>query len=185
MIRLARTVIDTPVGRLQALASDDGLCALEFVEPDRESRLAARLQRWFAPYEIHDQSLPVIDRARDWLEAYFAGTYGAAVPLEMRGAPFERRVWAELQAIPPGTTATYGDIAKRIGSPGAARAVGMANGANTLAIIVPCHRVVGARGALTGYGGGLTRKAWLLGHEAAMVQAPSAAGQGRLVWSDA
>lgn len=183
MLKLARAIIDTPVGPMQALASDRGLCALEFAEPARESRLGARLQRWFAPFEIDDATHPVIDRARDWLAAYFAGTSAGAVPLEMRGAPFELRVWAALQTIPTGTTASYGDIAKRIGSPGAARAVGAATGANAIAIVVPCHRVIGAGGTLTGYGGGLARKAWLLRHEAGTLQGLSAAGPGLLAWS--
>ena len=83
----------------------------------------------------------------------------------MRGAPFEVRVWTALREIPPGTTTTYGTIAKRVQSPDASRAVGMANGANPIAIIVPCHRVIGSNGTLTGYGGGLDKKTWLLEHE--------------------
>ena len=83
----------------------------------------------------------------------------------MRGAPFELRVWAALRLIPPGQTVSYGEIARQIGAPGSSRAVGMANGANPIAIIVPCHRVIGSNGTLTGYGGGLDRKAWLLNHE--------------------
>ena len=83
----------------------------------------------------------------------------------MRGAPFEKQVWAALRAIPPGETTSYGAIAKSLGSAGASRAVGAANGANPIAIIVPCHRVIGASGDLTGYGGGLERKTWLLTHE--------------------
>ncbi len=85
----------------------------------------------------------------------------------MRGAPFEVRVWTALREIPPGTTTTYGTIAKRVQSPDASRAVGMANGANPIAIIVPCHRVIGSNGTLTGYGGGLEKKTWLLEHERA------------------
>ena len=88
-----------------------------------------------------------------------------ALPLDMRGAPFELRVWDALRTIPPGTTTTYGAIARTLRSPDASRAVGMANGANPIAIIVPCHRVIGANGTLTGYGGGLDKKTWLLEHE--------------------
>ena len=83
----------------------------------------------------------------------------------MRGAPFEKRVWIALQAIPPGQTTSYGAIANALGSAGASRAVGAANGANPIAIIVPCHRVIGSSGSLTGYGGGLDRKTWLIDHE--------------------
>ena len=85
----------------------------------------------------------------------------------MRGAAFELKVWVALRQIPRGQRASYGDIARQLGAPGASRAVGMANGANPIAIIVPCHRVIGSNGTLTGYGGGLDRKAWLLDHETA------------------
>jgi methylated-DNA-[protein]-cysteine S-methyltransferase len=85
--------------------------------------------------------------------------------LDMRGAPFELRVWEALRKIPAGCTSTYGAIAKQLGSAGASRAVGLANGANPIAIIVPCHRVIGSNGTLTGYGGGLDRKQWLIDHE--------------------
>ena len=108
-----------------------------------------------------------IARARAWLRAYFAGERAdiGAVPLDMRGADFEKRVWRALTQIPPGETTSYGAIANALGSAGASRAVGAANGANPIAIIVPCHRVIGASGNLTGYGGGLDRKTWLLNHE--------------------
>jgi len=151
-----------------ALASDEGLCALEFAGPrQRLTRLDARLQRWFPPHEIVDRDVPVIARAREWLTAYFAGSRADAdaIALDMRGAEFERRVWKALRTIPPGEVTSYGAIAKALGAAGAARAVGAANGANPIAIIVPCHRVIGASGALTGYGGGLERKTWLLDHE--------------------
>jgi methylated-DNA-[protein]-cysteine S-methyltransferase len=104
--------------------------------------------------------------ARDQLEAYFAGTRQAFdLVVAGAGTPFQRRVWAELCRIPFGSTITYGELARRIGQPTASRAVGLANGQNRLAIVVPCHRVVGAGGALTGYAGGIERKRWLLDHE--------------------
>jgi methylated-DNA-[protein]-cysteine S-methyltransferase len=165
---LSRSVIPTPLGEMLALASDAGLCALEFTGPrKRLPRLEARLSRWFPPHEIVDRDAPVISRTRKWLSAYFAGTSAAAtdIPLDMRGADFEQRVWTALRAIPPGQTTSYGAIAKRLGDAGASRAVGAANGANPVAIIVPCHRVIGSTGSLTGYGGGLERKKWLLDHE--------------------
>jgi methylated-DNA-[protein]-cysteine S-methyltransferase len=87
------------------------------------------------------------------------------LPLRMQGTDFQRRVWRELTAIPYGETWSYGQLAKRIGSPNASRAVGLANGRNPIAVIVPCHRVIGADGSLTGFGGGLPRKQWLLTHE--------------------
>jgi methylated-DNA-[protein]-cysteine S-methyltransferase len=173
-MRLFRTLIATPLGDMLALASDDGLCALEFTTvkgrasgEERLSRLNTRLARWFPPHEIVDGETPTIARTRGWLTAYFDGTAATLddLPLDMRGAPFERRVWLALQAIPPGQTTSYGAIAHALGSAGASRAVGAANGANPIAIVVPCHRVIGSSGSLTGYGGGLDRKTWLIDHE--------------------
>jgi len=166
-MRLHRSLIDTPVGPMRALASDDALCALEFFVKGRMARLDARLTRWFAGAQIQDGTNSVIRAASEWLEKYFAGDTAdiSGLALEMRGAPFELRVWEALRRIPPGTTTTYGAIAKHLGSPDASRAVGMANGANPIAIIVPCHRVIGSNGTLTGYGGGLDKKSWLLNHE--------------------
>jgi len=151
-----------------ALASDKGLCALEFTGPRRRlTRLDARLQRHFPPHEVVDTDTATIARTRAWLAAYFAGASAEIgdLPLDMRGADFEKRVWRALTRIPPGETTSYGAIAKALGSAGAARAVGAANGANPIAIIVPCHRVIGSSGSLTGYGGGLDKKTWLLNHE--------------------
>jgi methylated-DNA-[protein]-cysteine S-methyltransferase len=102
------------------------------------------------------------------LRRYFDGELTAldGVDVEMNGTPFQKSVWAALRKVRPGKTATYSEIARRIGTPAAIRAVGAANGANPVAVIVPCHRVIGADGTLTGYGGGLERKRWLLAHEA-------------------
>jgi len=171
---LHRLCVRTPLGELLALASDQGLCALEFPRrdgPALHERLQRRLQRWFPPHEIVDHETPVLARTRDWLTAYFDGASAdvpaaGELPLDLRGAPFERRVWAALIEIPAGATASYGAIAARLNAPGASRAVGAANGANPVSIIVPCHRVIGSSGKLTGYGGGLDRKRWLLDHEA-------------------
>jgi methylated-DNA-[protein]-cysteine S-methyltransferase len=104
---------------------------------------------------------------REQLRAYFAGELRVfELPLRMEGTPFQRLVWDGLLAIPFGATASYAQLAGQIGRPGASRAVGAANGRNPIAIVVPCHRVIGANGTLTGYGGGLDRKEWLLRHEA-------------------
>jgi methylated-DNA-[protein]-cysteine S-methyltransferase len=111
--------------------------------------------------------------AREQLDAYFAGALERFdIALAPRGTEFQRRVWDALLEIPYGATTSYGALAAKIGRPDAARAVGLANGRNPISIIVPCHRVIGAAGALTGYGGGLERKRWLLAHER---------GQGELV----
>ena len=164
---ISRSIIATPIGEMLALDSGEGLCALEFTGPTRLTRLEARLARWFAPHQIVDGDSATIARTRVWLEAYFSGVSatGGDPPLDMRGAEFEKKVWTALRAIPPGETTSYGAIARTIGSANASRAVGAANGANPVAIIVPCHRVIGSSGSLTGYGGGLDRKTWLLDHE--------------------
>jgi AraC family transcriptional regulator of adaptative response/methylated-DNA-[protein]-cysteine methyltransferase len=177
MTTLSRATIDTPLGPMLALASAAGLCALEFttrgLTPSRRTgvrprlpKLDARLRNHFPPHEIVDADAPVFKRTRTWLASYFAGRSAEVdVPLDMHGAAFEKRVWRCLLRIAPGSTRSYGSIAKELGSIGASRAVGLANGANPIAIIVPCHRVIGASGKLTGYGGGLDRKQWLLDHE--------------------
>jgi len=165
---LSRALLRTPIGDMLALDSGEGLCALEFTGPKKRlTRLEARLGQWFSPHEFADRETPTIAGTRAWLDAYFAGATADITPLslDMRGTAFEQRVWAALRAIAPGETTSYGAIAKALGSAEASRAVGAANGANPIAIIVPCHRVIGSSGSLTGYGGGLDRKIWLLDHE--------------------
>jgi O-6-methylguanine DNA methyltransferase len=164
-MQLSRTIITTPIGDMLALSSDAGLCALEFMGPEKRlTKLERRLARWFPPHEIVDAESKTIARTRKWLRCYFDGASAEVgdLPLDMRGAAFEKRVWKALLEIPPGRTTSYGAIAKALGSEGASRAVGLANGANPVAIIVPCHRVIGSTGSLTGYGGGLERKETLL-----------------------
>jgi len=165
---LHRATLSTPLGPMLALASDDALCALEFTGPGKRlPRLDERRRRWFPSHDIVDGENGAIRSARAWLTAYFAGDTADAsdLRLDMYGAAFETRVWRALLDIPAGHTTSYGTIAKKLGAPGASRAVGAANGANPIAIIVPCHRVVGSSGSLVGYGGGLERKTWLLDHE--------------------
>jgi len=180
VMQLYRGTIPTPLGDMLALASDEGLCALEFTSveggQERLTRLNARLGRWFPPHQVVDRDTPTIARTRGWLAAYFEGTAAEVgdLPLDMRGAPFEKRVWTTLRTIPPGQTTSYGAIAQALGRTGASRAVGAANGANPIAIIVPCHRVIGSSGSLTGYGGGLDRKTWLIEHERRWRREPQA-----------
>jgi methylated-DNA-[protein]-cysteine S-methyltransferase len=175
--RLVGATVDSPVGPLLAIASETGLCGLPFLGGDRllpaagrsRHRFDGRLRRWFAsPDLIEDPTHPTLVHTRRWLEAYFEGITPQVTlpPLDLRGAAFEVQVWSALLDIPCGTTTSYGAVARALGTPGAARAVGLANGANPVPIIVPCHRVIGASGTLTGYGGGMQRKAWLLAHEA-------------------
>jgi AraC family transcriptional regulator of adaptative response/methylated-DNA-[protein]-cysteine methyltransferase len=157
--------IETPLGPMLALADDRGLVLLEFIDRrglERELQtLPRKLGRSILP-GAH-RYLEQIDRE---LASYFAGrSLEFLTPIAMGGSPFQRAVWNALLTIPPGTTRSYADIASAIGSRAAVRAVGRANGDNPLCLIVPCHRVIGADGTLTGYGGGLWRKQWLLEHE--------------------
>jgi O-6-methylguanine DNA methyltransferase len=164
---LHRHTLHTPLGPMRAVASDAALCALEFQRGERLTRLERRLARYFGETSWSEQPNAIVERTEALLDRYFEGSSAdfGELPLDLRGAPFELRVWAALRRIPCGATASYGQIARELGDPGASRAVGMANGANPIAIIVPCHRVIGASGALTGYGGGLDKKVWLLDHE--------------------
>ena len=160
----SHTVIDSAVGRLTLVAEDGAIVGLymnlqrhrpddgDLGEPDRRGHQAA-------PFKT----------AADQLDAYFAGALTRfTLPMAPRGSEFQQRVWTALQDIPYGQTESYGELAERIGSPRAARAVGLANGKNPISIVIPCHRVVGSDGNLTGYGGGLDRKKQLLDLELAV-----------------
>lgn len=164
--RLLSDRIITPVGELAILATEDGrLCAVGFTDGH------ARMERQIAAHSRGDdvELMPTSNPfgLSSALRRYFAGELAAiqGLPLQMEGTDFQRRVWRALLDIPCGETCSYGDIARRIGSSAAVRAVGLANGKNPIAIVVPCHRVIGQNGTLTGYGGGLERKRWLLSHE--------------------
>lgn len=159
--------IKTPLGKLQAIASDRGLSALEFVKSDRQRLLKKRLERWFPKAVMRKAANPYLTVARNWLDAYFAGDFAAlpAVDVDSRGTEFERRVWREMRRLKLGTTISYAALAARAGSPQGPRAAGNASRRNPIALIVPCHRVVGSSGHLTGYGGGIEHKRWLLAHE--------------------
>jgi AraC family transcriptional regulator of adaptative response/methylated-DNA-[protein]-cysteine methyltransferase len=157
--------VETPFGPMIAGATDDGICLLEFSDrrmlEAQVTRLARLLKQALLPGEHR-----YLAQLREELTSYFAGTLEAfTVPLVYRGTPFEERVWRELVRIPYGETVSYAQLAERVGSPGAQRAVGRANGMNRIAIVIPCHRVVNADGKLGGYGGGLWRKNWLLNLE--------------------
>ena len=120
-----------------------------------------------------------LDRAVAQLEEYFVGVRtDFDLPIAAAGTVFQQRVWTALRDIPYGATESYGSLARRLGAPGASRAVGLANGRNPIAIVVPCHRVIGSSGTLTGYAGGIERKRWLLDHEAGTSRLPSAPGAG-------
>jgi methylated-DNA-[protein]-cysteine S-methyltransferase len=155
--------IPSPVGLLLAVSEDGALRALDF--EGYESRMQRLLRLHYGSVDL----VPIdpSGRFRRAFQAYFDGDFTAFDEVEVRtgGTEFQRSVWAELRRIKPGTTISYGQLAARIGSPSASRAVGLANGSNPVAIVVPCHRVIGANGSLTGFGGGLERKRWLLAHE--------------------
>jgi methylated-DNA-[protein]-cysteine S-methyltransferase len=162
------TTVDSPVGPLVLAARDERLCGLRLpaVAPDGTTS-ASPLEGWRAA----PTPSGVLREAADQLAAYFTGELRHFdLPLQLDGTDFQRRVWAALQQIPYGTTAGYGELAQQLGSPGASRAVGLANGRNPVAIVVPCHRVIGADGTLTGFGGGLPCKRWLLDHEMGLDQ---------------
>jgi methylated-DNA-[protein]-cysteine S-methyltransferase len=149
--------LDTPVGALRLVAEDSALCAILF--PEQPTPDAAR----------DGAAHPVLQRARAQLADYFAGRLQRFdLPLAPRGTAFQREVWRALAAIPFGATCSYADVARRLGRPESSRAVGASNGKNPLPIVVPCHRVIGADGSLTGYAGGLAAKEWLLRHERAV-----------------
>ena len=153
------TYFDSPVGVLQ-LTSEDG-AALTGLYMNEHKHGPAVGSEW-----IQADETPVFNAAKRQIAAYFAGQSQAFdLPLAADGTPFQKRVWSELAAIPFGVTISYGELARRIGNPNASRAVGLANGRNPISIIVPCHRVIGANGTLTGYGGGLARKEILLALE--------------------
>jgi methylated-DNA-[protein]-cysteine S-methyltransferase len=166
------TTITTPIGPMLAVVSPDGLCGLEFDVPERATRLWSRLARFRPRAETRPGDPAAFAAIAAWLDAYFARTWDACaapVALDLVGTPFERDVWNALMRLAPETTTTYGAIAAALGRRDAARAVGAAVGANPVSLVVPCHRVVGASGSLTGYGGGLDRKEWLLKHEGALL----------------
>lgn len=162
---LAFRTVETPIGDLMLAFDGDGaLCMAEFAD------CVERTERWLGRRPDHLQRAMLgggMDAATAFA-AYFAGDLRAldGIAIRLSGTPFQNEVWTALRKIPPGLTFGYGIFAERLGRPQAARAVGHANGTNPLSIVVPCHRLVGAGGALTKYGGGLERKRWLLDHEA-------------------
>lgn len=162
---LSAAWIDTPLGPMVAIADETALYLLEFVDRRGLEREVERLRERTGTAIIPGAPAP-ITLIESELKQYFAGTLTIfTTPVALLGSPFQQRVWRELQTIPPGTTTSYTTLATAIGKPAAIRAVASANGANQLAIIVPCHRVVRANGDLGGYGGGLSRKQWLINHE--------------------
>lgn len=157
--------IDTPLGPMVAVADEEALYLLEFVDRRGLEREIERLRRKARAPIVPGTTPPIATITRE-LKAYFDRRLTAfKTPIRPLGTPFEQRVWAILCTIPPGETRSYAAIAEAMGQPTAVRAVARANGANTLALVIPCHRVIRTSGELGGYGGGLARKQWLLTHE--------------------
>jgi methylated-DNA-[protein]-cysteine S-methyltransferase len=165
---LNRELLPTPIGVLVLLTDPRGrIRALDWDDHEARMQRLLRLHYGVGGVIVDEAASPSAARAA--LETYFAGDLDALDSLEVEtaGTPFQRSVWAALRRIPAGRTLSYGALAAEIGKPAAVRAVGLANGSNPIGVVVPCHRVIGADGALTGYGGGLPRKRWLLEHEGA------------------
>ncbi len=166
-MKLTYERVETPIGALDLVVRDRDVCLFEFARGRRrvEKKLAAR----FGDVELHDAVNP--SGYTDLIRAYFEGELSALdeIPVDPGGTTFQGLVWSELRKRPVGRTRSYAEVARAIGRPTATRAVGAANGQNPVAVILPCHRVIGADGTLTGYGGGLDRKRWLLRHEGVAV----------------
>ncbi len=178
--------VPTPLGEMLVVTDEQGLLrALDW--HDHEARMQELMRRQHPGERPQLRATSQASSATQAMRAYFEGDIGVihALAVATGGTPFQRQVWAALRAIPDGQTISYGELAQRIGKPTAVRAVGLANGANPISIVLPCHRVIGSNRSLTGYGGGLERKRWLLQHEQALradaSPAPSSAAQtGRL-----
>jgi methylated-DNA-[protein]-cysteine S-methyltransferase len=161
--------IDTPIGEMLIVSDhDENLVATDWAEYEERTRAWLRRQYFESGSNLEPAREP--NGLTEAIRNYFAGDLTAidTLPADAPGTPFQREVWRALREIPCGTTISYAELAKRIGRPSAVRAVGLANGANPVGVVVPCHRVIGANGSLTGYGGGLERKQWLLKHESAV-----------------
>ncbi len=165
--RLRLDRLATPIGESLIVTDEDGyLRALDWA--DREAGMARLLRLHYGSVVPEPGSAP--GNVKCLLRRYFAGELGCLGAIEWRtaGTPFQRSVWTALTMIAPGETLSYGALAAKLGCPKSVRAVGLANGANPISVVVPCHRVIGADSSLTGYGGGIERKQWLLNHEGAM-----------------
>jgi methylated-DNA-[protein]-cysteine S-methyltransferase len=168
MITIETATVRSPVGKIELYALDDALVGLVF--DDRNGRLAEHLKARFGAdidYKRTKDPAGAASRLRRYLDGELDALDDIAV--DLGGTPFQARVWAALRKIPVGATWSYAQLARKVGSPEAVRAVGAANGRNPVSLVVPCHRVIASDGTLCGYGGGLPRKQWLLTHERALL----------------
>lgn len=164
MILLSKTIIDSPVGELIAIASEKGLCVLAYQKEGGGLKSKIKIN---TPHVFTDQFNKTLKETQLWLKYYFSKKFSKLKfpAFDLIGSPFAIRAWKALCDIPLGKTESYGQLAKKIRSTNAARAIGGAMNKNPIAIIIPCHRIIGSNGTLTGYAGGLQRKEWLLEHE--------------------
>jgi methylated-DNA-[protein]-cysteine S-methyltransferase len=170
-LRLFIDRINTPIGEMLVVIDDAGnLRAIDWTE--YEARMRSHLRRHYGDDGGRLEPTHRPSGLTDAIRSYFSGKLEAidVLPVQTAGTDFQREVWRALRTIPCGTTISYAELARRIGRPKAVRAVGLANGSNPIGVVVPCHRVIGYDGSLTGYGGGLQRKRWLLEHERALAQ---------------
>lgn len=168
-LQLIMDRIDTPIGEMLIVADQEGnLRAIDWA--DHETRMLRLLRLHYGAGGFKLEPSPGLGGLTDAMRRYFAGELAAIdnVPVKTGGTTFQREVWRALRTIPCGSTVSYAQLATQIGRPSAVRAVGLANGSNPVGVVVPCHRVIGANGSLTGYGGGIERKSWLLQHEASI-----------------
>jgi methylated-DNA-[protein]-cysteine S-methyltransferase len=170
-MKLLFDTIQTPIGQVVLVVENQNLCFVDF--EGNEARMKQLLEKRFGRYQLEKTENPFGYSTK--LEAYFSGDLSAVddIPVSTGGTEFQQKVWLELREIRAGETCSYGAMAAKLGQPTASRAVGMTNGLNPVSIVLPCHRVIGASGTLTGYAGGLERKKWLLEHEGVKLQKPS------------
>jgi methylated-DNA-[protein]-cysteine S-methyltransferase len=163
LLQLQIATIDSPIGRLTVAAHGPRVCLVTF--GPASARVRESLKAWYPDATIEPAADP--GGVVGVLRRYFDGDLHSLdeVEVELHGTSFQRNVWLALRGVKAGTTLSYAQLAGRVGTPSAVRAVGAANGANPVAVVLPCHRIIGSHGSLTGYGGGLDRKRWLLGHE--------------------
>jgi len=175
-MNLWQITIPTPLGELRALASSNGLCLLDFQEDNNPANkfsltpdaLLAKIECQYPKHTIIQSTNAILDQTQIWISRYFSGDYPNEVsipPLDIQGTPFCERTWRALCTVAPRQTRSYQWLAQQIGRPTAARAVGKWVGLNPIVLIIPCHRILGSNGALTGFRSGLWRKEWLLAHE--------------------
>jgi methylated-DNA-[protein]-cysteine S-methyltransferase len=160
---ISLATLDSPIGPLTVAARGSKVCLVHFGKPG--SYVRTSLSRWYPGVQVTHADDAA--GARGVLTRYFGGDLHSLdeIEVDLHGTEFQQRVWTALRSVAAGTTASYSELARRVGAPAAVRAVGAANGSNPVAVVLPCHRIIGSNGSLTGYGGGLHRKRWLLNHE--------------------